>query len=605
MCLGSTDVRRAACALALALVTVGLLHAQETSPPTPPGGMSLYSMPTAQGEKLITLDATGADIRDALRAISEESGVNIIAGPEVEGQISLRIVDAPWEEALEAVLRAYGYSYERRGNIIRVTTTDKLDTEELETEIILLSYATAEEIRDSLTDMLSSRGSIKTEPRANALIITDIKSRLDVVMGAIQRLDSRTPMVVIDARMLEINLDREKTLGIGWNFAVSAQGGARPIIFPFENDHVGGDYYPLVDSSRQSEAETGSDGSSSGGGNDVFVEGTPFPYATEDLFTFGTLSFTQLQAQLRLAESEGDTNLISNPKIATLDNQTAYIQVGDVVPIPIYERNEQTGGIDVTGYDEQDIGIMLEVTPHVNQDGFVTLDVKPEVSEITGYTGPNNERPITSTRQAKTRVMVKSGYTLAIGGLISDRDSKHDAGIPFLSKIPVLRWLFMQSTTQHRKTDLLIFITPLVSPLEPEMTATEALRWEQIGLQLGESERLTEGGAAGHWVKQGRSLEKLDDLDEAAAAYQRALELDPRNREAERGLARVRRADAAVDTHKPGMAAVAWYVEQGRSLYSRGELEQAREQFEKALALDPDNDTARRYLARISAARGQ
>jgi len=165
---------------------------------------------------------------------------------------------------------------------------------------------------------------------------------------------------------------------------------------------------------------------------------------------------------LEILNSRTDTNIISNPRITTLNNQEAKIIVGTIVPIPLYEYSTDTGTRIISGYENQKIGVQLVVTPNINEQKYITLDVVPSVDEITGWTGPDNERPIISTRSATTKVMIKDGQTLVIGGLISEKKVKYKKKVPILGDIPILGLLFTKKEDTVDKTDLLIFITPRI-----------------------------------------------------------------------------------------------------------------------------------------------
>ncbi|MCK4248604.1 MAG: type II and III secretion system protein, partial [Candidatus Omnitrophica bacterium] len=185
-----------------------------------------------------------------------------------------------------------------------------------------------------------------------------------------------------------------------------------------------------------------------------------FPFAGADAFTFGTLDFSQFSMVLEALFNRGDTEILSSPRIATIDNKPASIHVGDTVPIPMYERNAETGNMEVTGYEEIQVGIRLTVTPHINQDGFILMEIVPTVSSITGFTGPNNERPITSQRTAQTTVMIKNGETVMIGGLIKENNVKTEKKVPILGDLPVIKYLFKHKVDTKQRTELLVFITP-------------------------------------------------------------------------------------------------------------------------------------------------
>lgn len=401
----------------------------------------------------ISIDFKDADIRNVLRVLSLKSGVNIVAGNEVEGKVTIRLVDVPWEKALDVVLRTYGFVYERDENIIRVTTVENLKKEQLITKTFILNYANATEVKESISKMLTERGHIDLDERTNMLLVTEIPANINKIEKVIEKLDRMTAQVMIEAEMIETTLADDEKLGIDWTLYVSASGASRYITAPFDRGKGGTRFFPKEFLPYNDTSATG--------------DTTSFPKVSSDTFTFGTLDFTQFQTVLEILKSRTDTKILSNPRIATMDNQEAEIVVGTIVPIPIYERNSETGTMEVTGYDEQQIGVKLKVTPSINQQNYITMQLQPEVSSIVGWTGPNNERPIISTREATTQIMVKDGQTIAIGGLIKEESIDYYKKVPVLGDIPLLGFFFRKKTKDIDTTDLLIFITPRIIRPEP------------------------------------------------------------------------------------------------------------------------------------------
>ena len=162
---------------------------------------------TASTPGNVTLDFKDADITNVLRILSYKSGVNIVAGKDVAGPVTIRLTDVPWDKALDVILRTYGYMYEREGNIIRVTTTENLEMEELVTEVFSLNYANAAEVPDAIEEMLSDRGSVKHDARANLIIVTDIAPNIYKIRQVVAKLDMRTQQVNIEAKISEIGYE--------------------------------------------------------------------------------------------------------------------------------------------------------------------------------------------------------------------------------------------------------------------------------------------------------------------------------------------------------------------------------------------------------------
>lgn len=421
----------------------------------------------------VTLDFKDAEINSVLRIISHKSGVNIVATPEVRGVVTVRLQDVPWEKALDTIVRTYGFAYEWLGNkVIMVSTLERLaeqraiqaeaaEKEPVDTEAFTLNFSRAADIKIVMDKLVSEKGKITVEARSNTLIITDTKSNLIKIGRIIKRLDKITPQVMIEAKIIEVTLGDTDRLGIDWTMKVTAKGSKRPSTFPFE-PKGGSDWLK----NTVPPSKPGCD----------FPTGYPysFPYAVMDNFTFGALDFSEFKAVLEILNSRTDTNIISNPRITTLNNKEAKILVGKVVPIPTYKYSTEAGATIIDGYIKEEIGIRLLVTPNINEQNYITLEVKPSVDEIIDWTGPNNERPIISTRSADTTVMIKESETLVIGGLISETTIKIKKKVPILGDIPLLGLLFSKKEDTTSKTDLLIFITPHIikeAKLSPEEAA--------------------------------------------------------------------------------------------------------------------------------------
>ena len=398
----------------------------------------------------VSLDFRDADIQNVLRILSYKSGVNIVAGPEVTGLITIKLQDVPWQKALQVVLETYGYAYEQRGNIITVTTIENLkkrredakllsDQEPLLTKTYILNYAKATDVMDSIAKMKTDRGSINFDERINAVIVRDIPENLDLISTVIEQLDKTTPQVLIEAKIVETTLSNTDKLGIDWIAQASITGSARPHIWPFTTS-TASKYAP-----------------------------DNFPAADDSDFSFGTLSFAEAQAVFEVLSTRSDTNILSNPRIVTLDNKTAKITVGSQYPIPQYNYNEEQAKLQVSGWEYKDIGIIFEVTPHVNNTGYVTLDINPKITAILDFvTVENTSLPQLSSEEALTSVMIKDGETLVIAGLIKDQVSDVKKKIPILGDIPLLGLLFQKKETTSVKTDLLIFLTPHIITHEQE-----------------------------------------------------------------------------------------------------------------------------------------
>ena len=430
----------------------------------------------------VTLDFKEADIRNVLKIISYKSGVNIVTTPEVMGNITIRLVDVPWEKALDVILKTYGFGYEWLSNkVIMVSTLEKLaqqrkvqqeaaEMEPLDTRVFVLNFSRADDIKVSVEKLVSSRGKITTEARTNTLLIIDTKSNLNSIAEIIKGLDKVTSQVMIEAKIIETTLGSAEKLGIDWSIRAALTGSKRPTTFPFQTEEYRGTGKKMLPAVQKpvsiervtttSYSETGIPLSTTTTEQLFHQLARGFPDVATDTFLFGTLDFSQFSTVLEILSQRTDTKVLSNPRITTLNNREAKILVGSIVPIPNYEYSKDTGTRVVSGYTDQRIGIGLTVTPNINEQDYITLNLKPTIDQITGFTGPNNERPIISTRYAETSVMVKDGQTLVIGGLISEKKIKYKKKIPILGDIPILDYLFSKKEDTIDRTELLIFITP-------------------------------------------------------------------------------------------------------------------------------------------------
>jgi len=427
----------------------------------------------------VSLDFKDADINNVLRILSLKSKVNIVAGPEVQGTVTIRLEDVPWNKALDVVLRTYGYVYEREGNIIRVTTKDNLSTEELVTETFLMNYTTAPEAEEAVKDILSERGKVKSVARANMLVVTDIPTNLFKIREVIEKLDRATPQAYVDAKIVKTQIQIGENLGIQWATQVTATGSQRPATFPFGslNKSKDSDFFDrALNRFFPSTANTAVSNplnplgfpTLEGDATPIFAGGDSMP------FTFGTLDFTSFQSVLQFLRERTNTKVISNPRITVLNNQTASINAGDEVPLPTLERNETTGSLEITGFEYRDTGVVLEVTPHINDANEILVDLKPEVSAQNGSqdfgNGDFTDIPIFSVESAQTQVLIKSGETIAIGGLQTDSVDSSEVKVPILGDVPLLGKLFRSKRqtkgSDNRKREILFFVTVTVVDTE-------------------------------------------------------------------------------------------------------------------------------------------
>ncbi|MFH1190559.1 MAG: secretin N-terminal domain-containing protein [Candidatus Omnitrophota bacterium] len=438
----------------------------------------------------VTVNFKGADINTVLAYISEVAGVDIVSAPDVKGIVDLRLTNKPWKAALDIIVRNYGFAYEREGDIIRVVTLDKLKQEELATQAFSLNYSKSKDVVAALKNIVGERGNVVFDDRTNTVLVTDIPTNLYRIGQLIERLDKRTEQVLIEARVIETILGDDEKLGIDWTAKITAAGARRPITFPFDYYDAGPlleKYTPLVQTggtttvydalgnpltTKTGTFPSGKSGPS-GGATPVDANDKGFPFVDytvdtmKNAFAFGTLDFTEFKAVLEMLKSRSDTDTISNPRIATLNNNKATINVGDIIYIPRFERNSTTGKMEITGYDQTNSGVVLDVTPHINDIGEIAMDIVPQIKQYLGTApiAPDSDifAPQFNTREAKTQVIVRDGQTIFIGGLISEREIDKRTKLPFigdlLEDIPGIGLLFSHKNIVKERVELIFFIT--------------------------------------------------------------------------------------------------------------------------------------------------
>jgi len=423
------------------------------------------------GQK-VSFDYQGIDIRNALRLISEMSDMNIIMGEDVQGKLTMRLENVPWDQALDIILTSQGLGKEVQGNVMRIAplpvlTKERQSTMEarqsevdlavLVTEFISLSYAKAADVKTMLENvkasgsdtasaasdasaasaapsasgMLSARGSFVVDGRTNTLIVKDTQASVDSIKRLITQIDKPVRQVQIEARIVEASDSFTRDMGVRWGGQVSGKGG-RVTNQVSNNTTTPGGF--LIDLPAATAAASGGTvGIAIGAINNAF----------------------NLNLELSAAEADGDAKIVSNPRVVTQSGKQARIEQGTLFPATVLTVGTTTQNIPAT-----DAKLSLVVTPNVLPNDTVDLNV------LVTKNAPNgnlvNNAPVIDTKEVESNFLVKNGETIVIGGIYTRTTSKLDNGVPGLSKIPLLGWLFKKQNAVDNKTELLIFITPTI-----------------------------------------------------------------------------------------------------------------------------------------------
>ncbi len=418
--------------------------------------------------RLISLDLQDTDIDNALRIIAEVSNLNIIASEDVTGKITLRLIDVPWDQALDVILKTNGLDKVQEGNVVRIAPVEKLrqerealkqaivaeqELEPLGVEYVRVSYAKAAELKPLVESVLTERGSVVYDERTNQLIIKDIKTGIKNVTKLVGKLDLRTPQILLETQIVEASRSLLRDLGseFDFDFRMTPATG-NPTGYNFPNSVVVG-----------------------GGGTNVGGNASSFPAAigTEGGSAIGIVlgsadGTKRISAILSALENEGRVRVVSRPSVATTNNKQATIKSVEKIRIKLPSgglsvatgANASNSGNGSTATEVVEIGITLEVTPQASPDYYVLLDINAKSSTLG--TVQVDGIPSEIERMATSTVLVSSGQTFAMGGIykISDNDSVR--GVPFLKDIPVLGTLFRRSRVDNRDEELLFFLTPRI-----------------------------------------------------------------------------------------------------------------------------------------------
>ncbi len=409
--------------------------------------LSIAGVVPFQDKPKLSLELESIPLPTVLNMIAQQNDINIVVSGDVTGDITMRLVNVDIAVALEAILAPNGYNYYIKDDVVIVKSAKTVSVGERITRVITLLHADPAIVSNALETHKSAKGEIvvlgpsnddNTGDRtfkANRLMITDIAGAVEEMMGVVGQLDVLERLVSIEVKIIETKVDANSKLGIAWpTSAVVSMGGG-----------------------NESSSSTTSNTSSS----------TATYNPNNGDWTSGTLSMHELLATLDFLQREGNSRLVSDPHIITVENRMAEIKATTIIPIPTINRfTEGAATQDILTFYDEEIGLSLEVTPRISEGNRITLDVFSQVEEIIGYSGPvDNQKPITTSRSIKTRISVDSGETAVLGGLLKENEIEIVHRVPLLGSIPLLgKLLFTHKSVEKSTTDLMILITPKIMP---------------------------------------------------------------------------------------------------------------------------------------------
>jgi len=431
-----------------------------------------------RGEKL-SFNFQNVEVRAALQAIADISGLNIITSDSVSGNLTLRLKEVPWDQALDVVLQAKGLDMRKNGSVLWIAPKEELltkekleleqraqiaDLEPLKSEIFQLNYQKAEAFKtvfgleggDAKNRILSKRGSAIIEPRTNQLFVTDIASKLEDVRRLIAKTDVATKQVLIEARIVEASDTFTRNLGAKLGFADlrTIRGGDSGYQLGSGNTRIGigGNITGVGETTGQIKQTDASYN------NTQFINlpaaainGSQAGSLAVSLFSSAANRFLNLE--LSALEEDGTGKIVSSPRVITADKAVALIEQGVELP---YQVATSSGATSIMF---RKANLRLEVTPQITPDGNIVIDVDVAKDSVGQETRSGFA---IDTKHVKTQVMVENGGTVVLGGIYQLTERSTTDKVPFLGDVPVLGYLFRSNTRTNDKTELLVFITPKI-----------------------------------------------------------------------------------------------------------------------------------------------
>jgi type IV pilus assembly protein PilQ len=426
-----------------------------------------------QGEKL-SLNFQNIEVRSLLQVIADFTNFNVVTSDTVTGNLTLRLKDVPWDQALDIILQAKGLGLRKSGNVIWIAPKDELaikeqaeleankkktELEPLRTQSFQLNYAKAADIMTQISAnqslassgtggsgssrMLSSRGTINFDIRTNQVFVTDIPSKLEEVAAVIAKIDIPVRQVLIEARIVEASDTFGKSLG------VKLGGAAQNLSGGIHGVAVGSNAGPAIGSA----ATTGGITSLSPFVNLPALGQGGYDPSTFAVSLFNSSASRYLNLEISALEADGKGKVVSSPRIITADQVKAMISQGTKVP---FQKSTSSGA---TSVEFVEATLKLEVTPQITPEGNVILDVQINKDSLGQLTALGRE---INVKQVKTQVLVENGGTVVIGGIFEQNEQTNETKVPWLGDLPVLGYLFKTVTRDSNRTELLVFLTPRV-----------------------------------------------------------------------------------------------------------------------------------------------
>jgi type IV pilus secretin PilQ/predicted competence protein len=410
----------------------------------------------------------GDDVGAVLRLLARQAKINMVVSEAVVGTVTMRLEDVTALQAVSIIVKAKGLFLDKIENVYYIKTAAERTAEPTESDSYQFSYARAKETAPLIAAQLSSHDAPQVDERTNTIFYRETRANMDHIKQLLVQIDKPTKQVMIEARLVEVTANPRQSYGINWGGVLG--GSTNPKTFKY-----GASDFP--DTNGTTTIETGPTGeiklndfATAGDRNKIGDKFGDMLGNALGINQFAILSVPQMSFTMRLLNEDSDAEFLANPRIVTADNMQAKIEIIRSQPVPQMNFNEQTATAVFGGFQDKKFGNTLVVKPSVNKDNFITLAVKPEISNkigdqlftVPGGAGGTVASPIIDTRSLDSNVLIKSGDTLAIGGLLQDEVSKSRTKVPILGDIPIIGYFFQEKLNARTKRNLLVFVTPTI-----------------------------------------------------------------------------------------------------------------------------------------------
>jgi type IV pilus secretin PilQ/predicted competence protein len=402
----------------------------------------------------------GDDVGAVLRLLARQAKINMVVSEAVVGTVTMRLEDVTALQAVTIIVKAKGLFLDKIDNVYYIKTGAERTAEPTESDSYQFAYSRAKETAPLIAAQLASKDAPQVDERTNTIFFRETRGNIDNIRKLLLQVDKPTKQVMIEARLVEVNANPKQSYGINWSGVVGGPDAPKTV------KYGGG----ALATTTTGGPQAGTGGGTQTTGTSVVL--SDFAHTANSAFgnllgQVAILSVPQMSVTLAALNQDSDAEFLANPRIVTADNMQAKIEIVRSQPVPQLNFNEQTATAVFGGFQDKKFGNTLVVKPLVNKDNFVTLSVKPEISNKVfdqpfTFAGATVTSPVIDTRSLDSNVLIKSGDTLAIGGLLQDELSKNRTKVPLMGDIPILGYFFQSRDNSRTKRNLLVFVTPTI-----------------------------------------------------------------------------------------------------------------------------------------------